>query len=649
MRDTQTCKVVFQPSGRTGMVAPGTSVLDAARLLGVGITSICGGQALCGKCVVLVEEGTFPKHDLISGALHLVPPEEDEADYLLRQDMLTAARLACRARILGDVIITVPPESQSQQQAVHKTLDQKALVVDSPIHLASLTLSQPQLPDGSEQERALAVLRAQRGIEGIFEHAALRDLPEALREGGGAFTATLWNATSIIRVQPGHEARAWGLAVDIGSTTLAVYLCDLETGTLIATAAATNPQVTYGDDIMSRITYAVEQPQGQQRLHESVITVINSLAKEVTECSGGNPEDVLDVTLVGNSVMHHLALDLDPTSLGRLPFLPVLRAPIDLRATDLGLHLHRGARVHVLPLIAGFVGADTVGVLLAQAPHLQDEVTLIIDVGTNGEIVLGNRQQLLCTSAATGPALEGAQILHGMRAAPGAIERVRIDPVTLETRFRVIGQAAWSDALPPEMVQARGICGSGIIEAVAELFVTGAILPSGRFDRRRGNPRLVQVDGKPAFVLAEGPQSITGRPIVITQRDVRAVQLAKAALYVGARYLMRELGVESVSRIVLAGAFGTLMDKERAMRIGMIPDCDLRRVVSVGNAAGEGACMALLSCTQRQEAARLARWVRHILISQEADFQDAFAAALAFPHASDPFPHVMDQARTHVY
>lgn len=639
--DSKFYKVVFQPSGRVGKLPAGATLLEAARRLGAGIEAVCGGQATCGKCVVLIEEGVFPKHDIISAAAHLSPMDADEQRFLARAGYPATARLACRARLEGDVLVTVAPASQAQQQLVCKAAAERDIEVDPIILLVQLTLPQPQADDGSAQECVLAALRAHSGLEGlIFDYAALRALPQALREGNGALTATVWNEQRIIRVQPGHHEQPLGLAVDIGSTTLAAYLCDLHSGALLATAAAMNPQVTYGDDIMSRISHATEHPEGRQQLHDAVIEAINELARQATGEVGRAPEDVVDITLVGNSVMHHLALDLDPAALGGLPFLPVVREAVDARAADLGLALHPGARVHVLPLEAGFVGADNVGVLLAEAPHLQDEVTLIIDVGTNGEIVLGNRERLLCTSAATGPALEGAQITHGMRAASGAIERVRIDPETLAVRFKVIGQAAWSDALPPEAVQARGICGSGILEATAELFTAGIVEASGRFSKSCRHPRLIRVGGKPAFILAEAMQTATGGPIVITQSDVRAIQLAKAAIYVGARFLMREFGVKLVSRIVLAGAFGTVIDKERAMLIGMIPDCDLERVSSVGNAAGDGARIALLSRAKRREAAELARWTEHITTALEGEFQDQFVAALAFPHASDPFPHL---------
>jgi uncharacterized 2Fe-2S/4Fe-4S cluster protein (DUF4445 family) len=410
---------------------------------------------------------------------------------------------------------------------------------------------------------------------------------------------------------------AVGLAVDVGSTTLAAYLCDLRTGELLATATDMNPQVTYGDDIMSRISYANEEPRGRERLHRAVIRAINELAREATRQVGLSVKDIVDMTLVGNSVMHHLALNLNPRALGVAPFIPVVEEPVDIEAADIGLRFHPAARLHVLPLEAGFVGADNVGVILSEQPHRQDEIMLVIDVGTNGELLLGNRERLLCTSSPTGPALEGAQITHGMRAAPGAIERVRIDPKTQEVRFKVIGEDRWSDEMPTEEIQARGICGSGIIEAVPEMFAAGIITASGRFARNLTTPRLTEIEGLKAFVLAEAEQTATGSPIVVSQRDVRNIQLAKASLYVAAQLLMQELGVETVDRIVLAGAFGNVIDPYYALALGMIPPCPLAKITSAGNAAGDGAVgigfvgggvgVDVVSAVHEHQAAQLAQ------------------------------------------
>lgn len=625
-------RIVFQPSGRAGTVPIGISLLEAARSLGVGLESICGGQQTCGKCLVFVESGYFPKHDLTSDPAHLSPPTAQEQRFREQRGLPATARLACAAQVLGDLLITVPPESQAQRQVILKAATERSLELDPAIRLYYVQVAPPQMGNRSDQERVAAELAARFGLSSLgWAYPALSALPVALRAGQGALTATVWQGREIIRVQPGYHEAPLGLAVDIGTTTLAAYLCDLRNGALLATASAMNPQVTCGDDIMSRISYAMEHPQGLAQLQQRVVTAINDLARQATAEIGRAVEDVVDVTLVGNSVMHHLVLGLDPQPLGVLPFVPVAGGPVDLRAAELGLSLNPGARVHVLPLEAGFVGADNVGVLLAEEPHRRDELSLILDVGTNGELVLGNRERLLCTSAATGPAFEGAQITHGMRAAPGAIERVRLDPETLAVRFKVIGQELWSDELPPEALQARGVCGSGILEAVAELLAAGLLEPNGRFSARRETPRLVRYHGKAAFVLAEATQSATGAPIVITQSDVRAIQLAKAALYVGAQFLMREFGVQSVDRIVLAGAFGSVLDAQRAMAIGMLPPCDPRHVFSVGNAAGDGARIALLSCAKRREAAELALRVEHLTPSLEGEFQPAFVAALQFP------------------
>ncbi len=637
-----TFKVVFQPSGRSGQVEAGVSLLDAARSLGVGIESICGGAGTCGKCQLVIEDGQFQKHSLVSSPVHASAASAEETLICEKHGLPPGVRLSCMALVEGDMLVTVPEEAQANKQIVVKAATRRVIAVDPIIRMALLTLDPPVLGDRSDQERIFAILEKRFGLRGVeFEHPALKALPGALRAGKGEISLTIWNDQTIVRVQPGIHDTPFGLAVDIGSTSIAAYLCDLRSGALLATASAMNPQVTYGDDIMSRISYAVETPNGRERLQRSVINAVSELGAQAAAQAGAAADDIVDCVLVGNSVMHHLALGLDTAQLGHLPFAPVAGGSLDLQARELGLKFNPGARVHVLPLEAGYVGADNVAVILAEQPHQQDEIVLIVDVGTNGEILLGSRQRLLCTSSPTGPAFEGAQITHGMRAAPGAIERVRIDPHNFVVSLKVIGQDQWSHDLPDSQVQARGICGSGILEAVAELFVAGILLPSGKFNPNAETPRIIcGPKGQPAFVLATREQSITGNPILLTQGDVRSVQLAKAALYVGAQLLMKELGVKQAERIVLAGAFGSLIDRERAMVIGMIPDCDLERVIAVGNAAGDGARIALLNKASREEAARIAHWTEHITSPLENEFQEEFVAALSFPHASHAFPHV---------
>jgi uncharacterized 2Fe-2S/4Fe-4S cluster protein (DUF4445 family) len=635
-------RIVFQPSGRNGAVAAGISILEAARQLGVGIEALCGGQEICGKCLVKVEQGSFPKFNVVSSLEHASPLSIQEQRWLERRNYGAEMRLACAARVQGDLLVSVPAASQAQKQVVRKTASEKIFDLEPAVRLVCLHLDPAQMDDRSDVERVSAELAQRFALENVeFDLPVINALPAAIKQGKGDLTLTIWRERQIIRVQGGAYDRPLGLAVDVGTTTIAAYLCDLRTGELLATAAGMNPQVSFGDDIMSRISFAVENKDGVERLHNAVIEAVSALGQQAAQEIGVDAAEIVDCTLVGNSVMHHLLLGINPGPLGQIPFTPVVGSSLDLRAAELGLRFNPGARVHVLPLEAGYVGADNVGVILAEAPHRQDEITLIVDVGTNGELVLGNRERLVCTSSPTGPAFEGAQITNGMRAAAGAIERVRIDPQSLDLRYKVIGSDLWSDTAPAGSLAVRGICGSGILEAVAEMFAAGIILPNGRMNKNCASARLTRLpNGQNAFVLAAAEETLSGEPVVLTQADVRAVQLAKAALFTAAQFLMKELGVDHVDRVLLAGAFGSYLDQRRAMQIGMIPDCDLERVSAVGNAAGDGARIALLNVSERREAQRLARWAEHVTTPLEGEFQQEFVAALAFPHASLQFPHV---------
>lgn len=636
--------VIFQPSGRRGQVPEGTSLLDAARRLGVGIESICGGRQTCSKCYVRVETGSFSKYGIESSQAHLTSAGERELFYRQKRDLPDDIRYSCDACIVGDVLVTVPAESQAQKQVIRKSATERHIDLEPVVRQYYVELSEPD-PHNivGDAERVMAELTARfPELEALaFDYAALQALQFALRDGKWAVSLSIRNSRDIIRVQPGYHDQTVGLAVDVGTTSMAAYLCDLRTGEVLATASMMNPQVTYGDDLMSRISYAMEEEGGLERLHRSIIAGLNSLAQDAAGQAGLDPADIVDVVIVANSVMHHIILNIHPQHLGLAPFVPATYNPVDIPARELGLDaVNAGTRIYFPPLEAGFVGADNVGVILAEEPHKQDEIVLIIDVGTNGELLLGNRDRLLCASSPTGPALEGAQILYGMRAAPGAIERVRIDPATLEARFKVIGQETWSDELPPEAVGARGICGSGIIEAVAELWKAGVIEDSGNWNKSLEHPRLIIHNDVPAYILAWPEQTTLDEAVLVSLADVRAIQLAKAALYTGARVLMRHRGVDRVDRVILAGAFGSYIDPEHTMTIGMIPDCNLDNVYAVGNAAGDGARVVLLNKTRRAEAADIARWVEHVTMPYETDFQDIFLKALNFPNKVDPFPHL---------
>ncbi|MFQ5594706.1 MAG: ASKHA domain-containing protein [Anaerolineae bacterium] len=668
--------VIFMPAGQRGRVPAGTSLLDAARQVGVEIESICGGRLTCGKCKVHIEDGTFQKHGIVSGNGHLSPAGAEEAGLLQRLGA-EDCRLACSAYAQDDVLVTVPKESQARKQIIRKSATERVIEIRPAVRQVYVEVEEAVLEDQrGDWERLRVALADQWGLENLrIDYFALRDLQRTLRKGNWAATVTMWQPfpstglrtsdsaqdkdREVIDVRPGYHEGAYGLAVDIGSTTVAGYLCDLRTGQVLATEAMMNPQVTYGEDLMSRVSYAMTHSDGLTKMHRAIIDALNQLAGRAAARAGIKTRDIYEAVLVGNTVMHHILLGIDPVELGAAPFALATHDAIDVKARDLAIRLHPAANIHILPLEAGHVGADNVGVLLAEAPHRQDEMMLIIDIGTNGEILLGNRHRVLSASSPTGPAFEGAQITHGMRAAPGAIERVRIDPETKEPRFKIIGDERWSDEWGDQPGQlAAGICGSGIIEAVAELFLAGILRPDGRFDPDAAGPRVRWNGRTGAYILAtadeaslrqaprqarEGPQdTATGQPILVTQADVRAIQLAKAALYAGAKLLMNRAGVRTVDKIVLAGAFGSYIDPKHAMVLGLIPDCDLKRVYAVGNAAGDGARIALLNRDKRREAQAVARWVEYVETAVAPQFQEEFVAAMHIPHMRDPFPHLMN-------
>lgn len=640
-------QVFLMPSGKRGKVKRGTNLLHAAEKMGVELESICGGRQTCGKCQVIVESGHFPKHGITSSPDHLSPPQEGEIA-CCQQHGIIGRRLACAAEVLGDVLISVPEESQARKQIIAKAASDRVIEVNPALRQVYVQVEAASLGDPrGDWERLALALETQWGLgELTIDSKVLPNLQRILREGDFNVTVTLWQEKEVLQVQPGYCEGIYGLAVDVGSTTIAAHLCDLRTGEVLSTQASMNPQVRYGEDLMSRVSYATTESQGLARLNRLVIRTLNELAEKAATAAGLTKDDILDVVIVGNTVMHHILLGINPVELGRAPFALALFSGMDLKARDIGLGLNQAARVHVLPLIAGHVGADNVGVMLSESPHEQDEIMLLVDVGTNAEIVLGDRQKLLVASSPTGPAFEGAQITHGQRAAPGAIERVRINPETMEAQIRVIGFNDWIDlqdgeSIPPQ-AKPTGICGSGIIEAVAEMFLSGIINASGLFKETVNKPsgRVRHKGRMGEYILVDEENSATGAPIVITQSDVRAIQLAKAALYAGTKLLMAHRRVDRVDRIVLAGAFGSFISPFHAMVLGLIPDCDLDSVVAVGNAAGDGARIALLDVKMRQKAEQLARWVDYVETPLAASFQEEFVAALNLPHATDPFPHL---------
>ncbi len=634
-------KIVFTPSGHRGRFPHGTQLLAAARSLGVDVDSVCGGRGLCGRCQVTCAEGEFAKHAIVSSAGNLSPAGEAERHYGERRKPLAAGRrLSCQAEIRGDLVIDVPPESQMHRQVVRKSAEYRDITLDTSIHLYYVEVQEASLdaPSGDLERLRQALAREWQLDELDADPSVLTRLQHALRDGGWKVTVAVHKQSRIIAVWAGFRRDAYGFAIDIGSTTIAAHLCNLTTGEVVATGGIMNPQIRFGEDLMSRVSYVMMHPEGCGELTDAVRAGLNGLIADIAADAGVERDDILEATIAGNPIMHHLFLGLSPVELGGAPFALTTDAALDLQARDLDLGINTGGVVYVLPCIAGHVGADAAAMILSEEPHLLDAISLVVDVGTNAEIVLGNRERLLACSSPTGPAFEGAQISCGQRAAPGAIERVRIDAESLEARFSVIGSELWSDE--PDFADSiagfgvTGICGSGIIEAVAEMYLAGLIDEDGVVDGSLAerSSRLIP-DGRTwSFVLHDGCPAIS-----VTQNDVRQIQLAKAALYAGVKLLMDRAGLHQVDRIRLAGAFGSHIDTKYAMVLGLIPDCDLDNVKSAGNAAGTGARIALLNRAARAEIETVVREIEKIETATEAKFQDYFVDAMAIPNKRDPF------------
>src|SRR5215217_4640928 len=647
--------IILQPSGRRGQVDEGLSVRAAARELGVEIESICAENATCGKCMVLVEEGRFEKYNIDSKRDHLSPVTGEERAYLERRPKLLKdkgweigqVRLSCQCKVLGDVLINVPEESRGNKQIIRKSARERAIEIKPSIRKYYVSMTAPnlerpiadweRLAKGLETSMGL-VRRGEENLPRWFDltvdYQCLRTLSSTLREAKWNVTVSVWQDQEVIEVQPGYVEDSYGAAVDIGSTTVALYLCNLRTGEMLAAESEMNPQIVYGEDVMSRIQYAIEYKDGLEKLHKAIIATLNKLLKQAAQTAQIKTEEILEMVLVGNSTMHHLLMNLHPKDLGLAPFVPTIHRSMDIKARELGLQINSSGNIHVLPTIASFVGADTSAMILAEEPHKQDENWLLIDVGTNAELVLGNRKRLVCTSTPTGPALEGAHVEYGMRAAPGAIERVQIDEKTLEPKYKVIGVDGWNTD------HAEGICGSAIIDAVAELFRAGIVDSRGKFKKNLNSKRVREGENGWEYVITWAEETSIGRDIPMTQQDVRQIQLAKAALFTAARTLLKRSGLQSPDKIILAGGFGSYIDKEKAMLIGLLAACKLENVYAVGNAAGDGARIALLNVEKRNEIDSVTRRVERFELPTDPEFQNQFMLATSFPHMSEPFEHI---------
>ena len=644
----ETHLVLFMPSGKRGRFASGTPVIEAARELGVYVESVCGGRATCGRCQVSVQEGQFAKHGITSSNDHISPIGPKEERYDRVRGLPEGRRLSCSATIEGDLVIDIPQDTVVNAQVVRKESDGRVIERDPAVHMCYVEVEEPDMekPLG-DLDRLLVALEKDWKLKRIeVDFHLLPRVQQILRKGEWKVTAAIHKDEAddrprLVALYPGLKNEAYGIACDIGSTTIAMHLSSLLSGRTLASSGTSNPQIRFGEDLMSRVSYVMMNPDGREAMTNAVRDAINGLVDKVAEQGGIDRHDILDAVFVGNPVMHHLFLGIDPTELGGAPFALAASGAQHLKAEEIGIHLNKGARVYMLPCIAGHVGADAAAATLTEGPHRQDEQMLLVDIGTNAEIVLGNSTRTVAASSPTGPAFEGAEISSGQRAAPGAIERVRIDRDTLEPRFRVIGVEQWSDepgfAEAAEKTGITGICGSAIIEVVAEMFLAGIISEDGVVDGAMAarSPRILENGRTFSYLLHDGAQKIT-----VTQNDVRAIQLAKAALYAGVKLLMDKLGIDHVDRIGLAGAFGTFIDPKYAMVLGLIPDCDLDKVKAVGNAAGTGARMCLLNRGYRREIEETVRRIEKIETALEPKFQEHFVYAMAMPNKVDSFPNL---------
>ena len=643
MAEHSDAMVVFTPSGRRGRFVKGTTILQAARSLGVDLDSVCGGRAMCGRCQIELSTGSFAKHGVQSREDHLSSFSQLENEYSRTHEFLEGRRLGCSVKILGDVVIDVPPESQVHKQVVRKRAEVHDINLNPVIRMYYVEVQEPNMYDPSgDLQRLKDALEFDWRLENLScDLRQIQKLQSALREDDWKVTAAVHDGSQIVAVWPGFRDHAYGLAIDVGSTTIAAHLCNLSSGEVVESAGIMNPQIRFGEDLMSRVSYLMMNPGNEEAMTREVRLAIQRLAEDVAKAYGIDIEDILDVVFVGNPIMQHLLLGISPIELGGAPFALATDESVSIWANELDLSLHPNARAFVLPCIAGHVGADTAGMVLSEHPYSKEEMMLLVDVGTNAEIVLGNCNRMVAASSPTGPAFEGAQISSGQRAAPGAIERVRIDRDTLTPKFKVIGCDIWStDEGFDEAIEdsgVTGICGSGIIEAVAEMYLAGIIDSNGvvQGSNSAKSDRVI-ADGRTfSYVLNEAEPKI-----VITQNDIRAIQLAKGALYAGIRLLMERLEIEQVDAIRLAGAFGSHVDVKYAMILGMIPDCVLENVTSAGNAAGTGARIALLDRNSRDEITQIVRNIEKVETAVEPSFQKHFVDAMSIPHKTESYPHL---------
>ena len=642
--------IVFTPSGIRGRVKKGTTILEAAQKFSVDLNSICGARGRCSKCQIELTFGEFNKLNIRSKETSVSERNETELIYRTKFHLSEERRLGCQTKILGDLVVDVPEDSQIHKQIIKKETSLRDFSLNTSVKAFYVQVSEPQLDSlESDFERLKISLKDDWNIQGVTcSVRVLKDLQEKLRRGNWGITVLLYykenTVPEIVDIHSGYsEIPAFGVAIDLGSTSIAATLCDLNSGKIVGSMGIMNPQIRYGEDVMSRVSYCMMEEKGLATLNNSVIQGINELTRKIAEKHGIKLDSVFEIVFVANPIMHHLLLGIDPKELGQAPFPLALSDSLTIKSKDIGIILNPESYVYTVPCIGGHVGADAASVLIAEQPQkLKDTTTLLIDIGTNAEILLAKGEEIFACSCPTGPALEGAQISAGQRAAPGAIERVRIDPITKEPRFKVIGCEQWSNeegfSENVSGVGVTGICGSGIIEAVAEMRLAGLLDANGLIGSaaQTGSNRCTSSERTNSYLLySDNKVSLS-----ITNMDIRAIQLAKAALHASFKILLEKSRVNRIDSILLAGAFGSQISPEHALIIGLVPDAQVSQIVASGNSAGAGAIIALLDVSSRREISSLVRKVHKIETAVEPSFQKHFVEGSAFPDNSSSHPEL---------
>ena len=621
--------IAFQPEGRRVRTPPGITIFQAASEAGVGIRSECGGEGTCGKCRVLVEDINA-----------VTPVTEADRKYLSPAEISSGHRLACRTTLKQDTRVFVPKETRVGVRKIQITGMERPVSLNPSVRKFRVVLPKPTLSDvRPDLERLLDGVQNAFSLSNLeVDYDLSKRLPSLLRDADWDVTVTVWNNRRIIAVEGGDTSeKLFGLAIDIGTSKIVGYVVDLTNGRTVGVGSIENPQIKYGEDIMSRITFAMASNDNLEILQRLAVKAINSIIHKACTEANVDPRCIYEATAVGNTAMHHLFLAIQPKHVAFSPYTPAIRRAMDIRSQELNIKMRPTGIVHVLPIIAGFVGADAVADILSSGIHEAEELSLMLDIGTNTEVFVGNLEDILCCSCASGPAFEGAHIKHGMKARTGAIERIYIDQSSYEVEYETVDEA-----------KPIGLSGSALVDSVAEMLKAEIIDRRGRFNRHVNTWRLREVGGKIEFVLAWEDETGTGKEVAVTQKDIEEIQLAKAAIFTGCSILMKRKKVRNgdLDRVFIAGAFGSYINPENAKIIGLMPDVPTEKIRFVGNTAITGAKMALISKESRKTAETFSKKVRYLELATDPDFHQEFTNALYFPHKDlDKFPSVKEYFR----